>query len=658
MKKLSLFFSALFSVSAIFGAEHIVKSPNGKLEAVVSDTNGVLTFGVNADGKSLIPSFEIGLKTSRGEVGKDAKLEVVDFNRIENKIENKFGIRSQAIDNCNEYRFKLASRQWLYVRAYDDAVAYRFQTRLGDTDITIENEKFSLPISDSDQMITHPLKEYTSFESDYFWGDVSAMKKMYTVMLPFVFKRNGYTIGLLESDVRDYPSLRLSYPKDAKCPQGFFSKYPKSFYENRKFEWQAKEVEPFIAKTNGMRYFPWRAFVVAKDEAQLACNDLSFRLGSPSEIKDTSWIQGGISVWDWWNNWTLTDVDFESGINMQTYKYYVDYASENKIDWIVIDTGWLNGGEIGRVSHEGCDEMFMEEKLHLDVPAIIKYAHKKGVKIMPWILARTLHKYDEEAFKIFKRWGADGLKIDFIDRDDQLANRMLERFAYLASKYKMVVDFHGCIPPNGIQRTYPNILNFEGVRGMECTKWMPVPPEHNLTIPFVRMLAGQMDYTPGAMRNTAKEHYKTCYTEPFAMGTRAQLTAMFVIYFAPFQMMCDSPSMYLKCPQTLKFVSTMPTTWDDSKVIAGEIGKYLIMARRKGDDWYIAGMCDWNGKKVKIDLSKIVPEGEYKAEIFKDGTNANRIATDFKYEERDVKSTDVLDIEMKKGGGFVVKLKK
>lgn len=658
MKNPSLFLSGLFFTSAIFGAEYAVKSPSGNLEAVVADDNGVLTFAVKADGKYLLEPFEIGLKTSLGEVGKNVALEAIDFNRIEKKIENKFGIRNPAVDNCIEQRFKIAPRQWIYVRAYDDAVAYRFQTRLNDVDMIVENEKFSLPVSDTDQMIAHPLKTYTSFESEYVWGDVAKMKEMYSVMLPFVFKKNGYTIGLLESDVSDYPSMRLSYPKDAKYPQAFFSKYPKTFYENKKYEWQAETVEPYIAKTNGIRFFPWRAFVIAKNEAELGANDLSFRLASPPRIKDTSWIKGGISVWDWWNNWALTDVDFESGINIETYKYYVDYASEHGIDWIVIDTGWLNSAEIGRISHEGCDEMLMDENLYLDVPAIIKYAHKKGVKVMPWILARTLHKYDEKAFQLFKKWGADGLKIDFIDRDDQLANRMLERFAFMASKYKMVVDFHGCIPPNGLQRTYPNVLNFEGVRGMECTKWSPVTPKHNLTIPFVRMLAGQMDYTPGAMRNTTKKHYKACYLEPTAMGTRAQLAAMFVIYFAPFQMMCDSPSMYLKCPQTLKFVASMPTTWDDTKVIAGEIGKYLIMARRKGDDWYIAGMCDWDGKKVKIDLSKIVSEGEYSAEIFKDGANANKLATDFKYEQCDVKSADVLDIEMKSGGGFVIKLKK
>ncbi len=656
----AVLFSAVcfFAEAAALAETFVVASPNGRLEAAVSDDGGELKFGVVADGKTVVEPFKIGLKTSLCDIGTGAKISLSDFDRIDETVVNPNGIRREVRDACTQKKFLAAKNCWLVVRAYDDAVAYRFETRLGDSDMIVENESFSLPLADDTPIIAHPLKGVAvSFESPYHFGKVADMKKMHTAMLPFLFRKNGYVVALVESDVRDYPSMRLAYSEGDKCPRAFFSKYPKRFFDFKKYEWQAAETEDFIAKTNGIRKFPWRAFIVADSESKLAANDLVFRLAEPSKISDDSWITRGLSLWDWWNNWSLTGVDFESGINLDTYKYYVDFAAEHSIPWIVVDTGWLNGAEIGRVSHEDCDEMFMREELFLDVPAIIKYAHSKNVKVMPWILARTLVKYGDAAFKKFAEWGADGLKIDFIDRDDQLAVRDTERLARLAAKYKMVVDFHGCTPPAGLQRTYPNVLNFEGVLGCEATKWRrDITPEHNITLAYVRMLAGPMDYTPGAMNNRNAKTYSVCYDLPQIQATRSHVVAQYVIFHAPFQMMCDSPSAYLASPETLKFISSIPTVWDETKVVDGEIGKYVVLARRKGDVWYLAGMGDRNGRTVEADLSKILPQGEYVAEFFTDTPNSAKIATDFKRATRKIKSGDTLKIKMESCGGFAVRL--
>ncbi len=659
---LKKYFSAVAVVAAfsgtLFSETHSVHSPDGRLEATVSDEGGTLKFGVFADGKEILPPFEIGMDTSLGDIGAGAKLELSDFDRVEETAVNPNGIRRNVPDKYLQKKFALSKNCWLIVRAYDDAVAYRFETRLGDSDMIVKTEKFSLPLSDDTPVVAHPLNGIAvSFESPYRFGKISDIKKMHTAMLPFVFKKGGFTVALLESDVRDYPSMRLCYPEGARYPEAFFSKYPKSFADEKKYEWQAAETENFIAKTNGIRKFPWRAFVVARSEAELAANDLSFRLAEPSKIGDVSWIKRGLSLWDWWNNWSLSGVDFESGINMETYKYYVDFAAEHSIPWIVIDTGWLNGAEIGRVSHEGCDEMFMRGEMFLDVPEIIRYAHSKNVKVMPWILARTLSKYGDAAFSIFSGWGADGLKIDFIDRDDQLANRMTEELAKLAAKYKMVVDFHGCTPPAGLQRTYPNVLNFEGVLGGEATKWRKdVTPEHNVSLAFIRMLAGPMDYTPGAMRNRNVKTFSVCYNLPQIQATRAHVVAQYVVYHAPFQMMCDSPSLYLESPETLGFITSIPTVWDDTKVIGGEIGKFVVLARRKGGAWYVGGMCDRNGKILDLDLSKFLAEGDYDAELFCDAPNSGTVASDFRIAKFGAKHSDKIKIDMKSGGGFVLKL--
>ncbi len=660
MKKLAAFAALAALACGAQGARFSVKSPDESVEAVVSDDGGELKFSFGADGKTILSPFAVGMKTSRADIGAGAKLKRVRFERIDAEIPNNFGVRSAARDKCSELKLSIAKGVWIIVRAYDDAVAYRFETRLGDSDITVLDEIFSLPLSDSDEMVAHPLKgAETSFESEYVFGKIAEMKKTHTAMLPFVFKKSGFTIALAESALEDYPSMRLCYPAGAPSPRAWFARYPKKFSDEKKYEWQASETEPFIAKTNGIRKYPWRAFAIARSESELAASDLVFRLGEPSRVEDTSWIKGGLATWDWWNDWALTGVDFESGINFQTYKFHIDYAAAHGIPWVVVDTGWLNGGEIGRVSHEFCDEMLMERTPHLDLPRVIKYAREKGVKIMPWVLARTMDRYGEDAFKLFKQWGADGLKIDFIDRDDQLATRMAERFARLAAKYKLVVDFHGCPPPAGLQRKYPNALNFEGVRGHESTKWSPVSTAHNLTIPFVRMFAGAMDYTPGGMRNAAAGQWRQCYKEPVSCGTRAHMVAQYVVYFAPFQMMCASPSEYLKSPETLKAITSIPTAWDETKVLGGKIAEYIVIARRKGGVWFVAGMCAGKGREVSIELPELFGSGsgaELRADIFMDAPNSDRVATDFRAFSSDVQAGGKIKIKMADDGGFVAKL--
>ena len=352
----------------------------------------------------------------------------------------------------------------------------------------------------------------------------------------------------------------------------------------------------------------------------------------------------------------MQGVDFEAGINEQTYRYLIDFAAENSIPYVLFDAGWLTGKDAGEMVET--DEKLAEGKTFIDVKGLIDYAKSKDVKVILWVLAKSMEKYPQKAFDVMKGWGADGLKIDFTDRDDQTAMEFYENMARMAAERQMVIDMHGCAKPVGQFRTWPNLINFEGVLGGEVNKWSKaITPSHNIDLVFTRMLMGPMDYTPGGLRNTAKGDFSPCYNFPEVQGTRAHQTAMYILYFAPLQMLCDSASEYLKSPEILKFMAETPTTWDETRVLEGKIGKYVVIARRSGEDWYIGGMCDWDGKEVDIDLSKILlPDTEYKAEIISDGANAGRVGTDFKYCVKSLTSADKLKLKMAPGGGFAVKL--
>lgn len=631
-----------------------LSSPDGKLQAEVSD-GAKLTLNISADGKKLLDNVEFAMLTDKGDMGKNSTALSCDYSNHRGTIDTVWGIEKSVKDEYNQMVINFKKFK-VVVRAFDDAVAYRFVSNIGDGKMIVNDETLNIPLSDSDKLIAHIEKGVqTSFEKPYTRLTFGELKKQnpHSVSLPLIVDKGSAKIALVESDVSNYPGLRVAAGKNGAVSK--ISKYPKDFkvkVHNR----FASEFEDYIASTVASREFPWRAFIVARNDSDLADNQTVFKLAKPCAISDTSWIKPGSCVWEWWNNWNLQGVDFEAGINEQTYRYLIDFAAENSIPYVLFDAGWLTGKDAGEMVET--DEKLAEGKTFIDVKGLIDYAKSKDVKVILWVLAKSMEKYPQKAFDVMKGWGADGLKIDFTDRDDQTAMEFYENMARMAAERQMVIDMHGCAKPVGQFRTWPNLINFEGVLGGEVNKWSKaITPSHNIDLVFTRMLMGPMDYTPGGLRNTAKGDFSPCYNFPEVQGTRAHQAAMYVVYFAPLQMLCDSASEYLKSPEILKFMAETPTTWDETKVLEGKIGKYVVIARRSGEDWYIGGMCDWDGKEVDIDLSKILlPDTEYKAEIISDGANAGRVGTDFKYCVKSLTSADKLKLKMVPGGGFAVKL--
>ena len=662
MKKISVIAIMLtLFVSVVSAVQYSVKSPDGKLEAkiVVSDKTMLSIFD---NSKALIENIEIAMDTDKGAIGKNAKVVQVRNSSNDKNIKTVFGIASSIRDCYNQLELDCSSFK-IQLRAYDEAVAYRFVSNFGDGKMKVFSETLNLPVSAKDTIITQFARgDITSYEELFTRAKIGDVQKRHSIIMPMLLKKESSTIAVVESNVQNYPMLRFRKGK-AQSLETYVIKYPKTFKKPAKFGKHIKldydTFEDYIANTQATRQFPWRAFIVAGNDADLSVNTTVYKLAEPSRLKDVSWIETGLCVWEWWNFWSLEGVDFETGVNEATYRKYIDFAAEYKIPYVLFDAGWLIGFDVDKMG-PNIHERMIDGKPFLDVKSLIDYAHSKGVKVLLWCLGESLSKYCSESVSLMKSWGADGMKVDFFDRDDQTAMELYYRIAAMAAKYKMVVDFHGCAKPAGLERTYPNVINFEAVRGLEMNKFSPaanaITPSHNVDLVMTRMLQGPMDYTPGAMRNVAQWRYSPNTMAPVSMGTRAHQVALYGLFYAPLQMLCDSPSEYAKYPQTISLLATMPTTWDESKPIEAKIGEYVVLARRKGDVWYVSGICNNKGKKVSIDLSKIVPKGSYKAEIFRDTVNSNRTPQDYKLEIKTLSSADKLNLEMKQGGGFMVRL--
>ncbi|WP_278020684.1 glycoside hydrolase family 97 catalytic domain-containing protein [Flavobacterium ginsengisoli] len=379
----------------------------------------------------------------------------------------------------------------------------------------------------------------------------------------------------------------------------------------------------------------------------LANNDMVQKLAEPSKIKDVSWIKPGKVAWDWWNDWNIYNVDFKAGINTQTYKYYIDFASKNKVEYVVLDEGW------------SLEEDIMKHNPNVDLEALIAYGKERNVGIILWSSWMALTKNTDEILKNYANLGIKGFKVDFLDRDDAKMVNSVYDIAQKATNYKLILDFHGMYKPTGIQRTYPNILNFEGVKGLENNKWTPNDdvPLYDCTIPFIRMMAGPMDYTPGAMRNATKSEFKPSHSTPMSQGTRCHQLALYTIFEAPLQMMADSPTAFMKEQESTDFIAKVPTTFDETIALDGEVGKYVSIARRKGNTWYLGAITNWDSREVAIDFSFLEKGKKFQAEIFSDGINADKAATDYKKEIITVDSTTKLKYHLASGGGLAMIIK-
>ena len=633
--------------------KYVLSSPDGTLKVEISAGNE-LAYQVMHGNDTILSHSNIGLVLENGTiVGKTPRITGERRRKIKDNIESPFYRFKEFVATGNELDLKLKGGFGIIFRAYNEGVAYRFYTTQS-SDIIIKEEQAEFNFKE----------DYTAY-LPYTTNDkkpmVMAYQNVYDIIplskaqpklafLPVTVDCGSVKLTLLESDLEAYPGMFVQSQQGKYGLKGVFAPYPAKtdFYPWRKQEY-VTETTDFISRSRGSRSYPWRVLAITEKDTDMPVNNLVYALASPNRIGDTSWIKTGKVAWDWWNDWNLKGVPFKAGINMDTYKYYIDFASRNGLEFIVLDEGWYDpkSGDMLTVIPE------------LDLPELIAYGKSKGVEIVLWTVFNVLDSQLEAACKKYADMGIKGFKVDFLDRDDQTAVEMVYRIAEMTARYKLTLDLHGIYKPTGINRTYPHIINFESVFGMEEVKWTDIKnnmPLYDVTFPYIRMMAGPVDYTPGAMRNATKADWRAMYYTPASMGTRCHQLAAYIVHDSPFTMLCDAPTNYLNEQECVDFIASLPVEVDSTFIASGELGKYIVTVRKKDVNWYIGGMTNWDERDVQLDFS-FLPEGmSYTAVLFKDGVNANKQAEDYRKETIRIDKDSRLTLHLASGGGFAMKL--
>ena len=633
--------------------KYVLSSPDGTLKMEISAGNE-LAYQVMHGNDTILSHSNIGLVLENGTiVGKTPRITGERRRKIKDNIESPFYRFKEFVATGNELDLKLKGGFGIIFRAYNEGVAYRFYTTQSSGIIIKEEQaEFNfkedytayLPYTTNDKK---PMA--MAYQNVY---DITPLSKAQPKLafLPVTVDCGSVKLTLLESDLEAYPGMFVQSQQGKYGLKGVFAPYPAKtdFYPWRKQEY-VTETTDFISRSRGSRSYPWRVLAITEKDTDMPVNNLVYALASPNRIGDTSWIKTGKVAWDWWNDWNLKGVPFKAGINMDTYKYYIDFASRNGLEFIVLDEGWYapKSGDMLTVIPE------------LDLTELIAYGKSKGVEIVLWTVFNVLDSQLEAACKKYADMGIKGFKVDFLDRDDQTAVEMVYRIAEMTARYKLTLDLHGIYKPTGINRTYPHIINFESVFGMEEVKWTDIKnnmPLYDVTFPYIRMMAGPVDYTPGAMRNATKADWRAMYYTPASMGTRCHQLAAYIVHDSPFTMLCDAPTNYLNEQECVDFIASLPVEVDSTFIASGELGKYIVTVRKKDVNWYIGGMTNWDERDVQLDFS-FLPEGmSYTAVLFKDGVNANKQAEDYRKETIRINKDSRLTLHLASGGGFAMKL--
>ena len=485
---------------------------------------------------------------------------------------------------------------------------------------------------------------YSHNERHYVPMRTSEILPEFLATLPAVAEAAlGAKLAIADSDVEDYPGMWLRGTGGPGLVAAF-PPYPLKEVQTSDRDYRVTESADYIAVTSGTRTYPWRLVGITEKDGDLLTNELVWLLEKPSQFQDTSWIKPGMSTWDWWGGWNLYGVDFKAGINTSTYKYYVDFAAKYGIPYVLLDEGWYKLGNVLEV----IPDLNMEE--------LSAYAKQKNIGVLLWVSWKSLDEQLIPALDLYSKWGVKGIKVDFMQRSDQLMINFLTKVSRETAKRKMLVDFHGDQKPASMTRTWPNLIGTEGVRGMEWSKWSwESEPKHNMTLPFTRMFLGPIDFTPGAMRNATRATFAPIMTQPMAMGTRCNQLAMYVVFDSPLGMLSDIPSNYLREPDALDFLSTVPTTWEDTKVLDAKMPEYALVVRKNGNNWYLGAMTDWTPRDLVVDFS-FLPEGAFSLDAYSDGINADRNASDYKREKIQVTKSTKLKIHLAPGGGWAARI--
>ena len=658
---------ALVGLGSAQAQDYQLTSPDGQLTIGIH-TDGTLQWSIQHDGTQVLLPSAIALKgvekSSSGKAisfGPDVKVRKATRQSVNTSFATPFYKKAEVKDEYNALTLKCRGGFSVEFRAYDDGAAYRLVSEL--------RKPYYVMAETADFNFAQPGRAFIpyvnenrngerycfSLESYYDEVPLSQMHADSLAITPLLVEvADGKKATVMDGGVENYPGMFLTFNEETRQGvQAAFAPVPTETFigGHNRFNLIPSERADYIASIDGPRTLPWRAVLVTTQDTQLADNDMAQRLAPACRIDDTSWIKPGKVAWDWWNACNLSGVDFKAGMNTPTYKAYIDFAAQHKLEYIIIDDGWSTTESL-------------TENLNPDInlPELIAYGNQKGVGIILWAAWRNAARNTEADFAHYEKLGIKGFKIDFFDRDDQPAMQSIEQIAACAARHHLLLDLHG-MKPFGLQRAYPNLVNFEGVKGLENCKWEPtvngVPmhdfPRYDVTIPYLRQLAGPMDYTPGATMNANRWNFRGINDQPMSQGTRVHQMAMYTIFEAPLQMLSDSPSKYAKEPEYTDFIAQVPTTFDETVALAGEVGEYIILARRKGNTWFVAAMTNWTPRDLTIDLS-FLPAGAHEAVIFSDGVNADRDATDWRMETRRLSASDKLNVHLAPGGGWTARI--
>ncbi|MES2456928.1 MAG: glycoside hydrolase family 97 protein [Bacteroidota bacterium] len=653
--KLTLIFLSLFALSqsdsAAQSADYLLRSPNGQLKVELR-INDSITYALDLKGEQLILPSAIALTLQSGTLGVLPKVKQIKRISGHSELKPLYGKSAKLSNDYNELSITFSDQYAVVFRAYNEGIAYRFVTAIKDS-ITVHNEKANFNFNGSPEVVYPETEVLTAWELSYVkYNSIAAIpegKKAITPSL-FSYPKTGMKVVIAESDLLDYPGMYLL--KENGRIMGTWAKYPAKSELGSwgNFVSVVKERKNFIARTNGTRAFPWRIVIATNQDKDLLNNQLVYKLASPSRIGSPAWIKPGRAAWEWWHDALLPGSDIPSGMdnrNTALYKYYIDFAASNHLEYLMLDAGWSDNYDLLKV------------KPRVDVKELIRYGKTKNVGVFLWCVGTTLLKDLDKNLDFLKAIGAAGIKVDFFDRDDQLAIQWFEKIAKAAAKRKLMVNFHGCSKPTGLQRTYPNIVNYEAVRGAECSKWdYSANPDQHLLYPFIRMIAGPMDYTPGSMRNRTRAAFKPVDPGlPATQGTRCHELSMFVVFDQPLAMLCDSPTEYEKYPDILKFLATVPTVFEETKVLDAKLGEYALMAKKKQGQWFVGAMTNWQSRTLKLDFSFLEDGRTYTADVYTDAADANENAENYVHQTIKVTRKTKLDLPLANGGGAVAYLR-
>jgi alpha-glucosidase len=633
-------FLPLFFPMGIQAESYEVSSPDGQWAIRLNVDKGT-TYEIRNRETQLIAPSPIALHLSDGRIIGAGTVKNTETNTGNNTVSVPFGKNKTLSEKYNERIINYNENYTLIVRAYNEGIAYRFVTALeGNLIITAEDAVFNFTGNPAVYFPQSP--DWRNFEKTYvFYNSVGDIEADKFAVGPTLFSYPGTPckIVITEADTYDYPGLYIK-PDGPHAMRGLWAKYPKEVEEPENIYSNHLPVSryDYIASVSGTRTFPWRVFLMSNDDKSLLNNELVYLLAEPLQLTGTSWIKPGKSAWEWWHKAMLEDVDFPAGnknLGLKLYQYYVDFAAKNHIEYMTLDAGWK--------------ESYIRE--------LCEYAAKKNVKIFVWTWA-SIALEDSTWLPRMKKHGVYGVKIDFFERNDQPAMRWGRQLAQRLADLEMVALYHGCPVPTGLNRAYPNILNFEAVRGAECNFWdSGSDPAYHVQFPFIRLAAGPADYTPGSLRNKTKEAFFPVdkpNTIPSSMGTRAHEMAMYVVFDHWLAYLCDSPTEYEKHPLLLDFLANVPTVWDRTLPLDARLGEYILTAKQSGNNWYVAGMNNWDERTLNVDFSFLPPNAKYKATLIKDSDGSDNDPVKYETGEMEITRQTRLNIPMAKGGGFVI----